>query len=136
MIVSQEKVELSNPTAAASLLKKILSKEDSLSRCREHFWVIIVDTRNRVRFVELISIGTMNASLVHPREVFRRAIKRGASSIILGHNHPSGNPEPSEEDVRITRKLVDAGRIVGIEVLDHVVIGSSSFSFKEKGLIY
>lgn len=135
MIVSREKAELSNPAAVADLLKKILKKEDCLSKDKEHFWVIIVDTRNKVRFVELVSMGTMNSSLVHPREIFRRAIRRGASSIILGHNHPSGNPEPSEEDLRITKRLVEAGKIIGIEVLDHVVIGTSGFSFKEKGLI-
>lgn len=103
MIVSREKAELSTPSAVASLLKKILEKEDRLSRDKEHFWVITVNARNRVRYVELASLETMNASLVHPREIFRRAIIRGASSIILGHNHPSGNTEPSEEDLRITR---------------------------------
>lgn len=135
MIVSRERAELLNPGAVIDLLKRILRKEDRLSRDKEHFWVIIVDTRNRVKFVELVSMGTMNSSLVHPREIFRRAIRRGASSIILGDNHPSGNPEPSEEDLRITRRLVEAGKIIGIEVLDHVVIGSSGFSFKERGLI-
>jgi DNA repair protein RadC len=135
MIVSREKAELSSPAAVTGLLKKILRKEDCLSKDKEHFWVIIVDTRNKVRFVELVSLGTMNSSLVHPREIFRRAIKRGASSIILGHNHPSGNPEPSEEDLRITRRIVEAGKIIGIEVLDHVVIGTNGYSFKERGLI-
>ena len=135
MIVSREKAELSSPAAVTDLLKKILRKEDCLSKDKEHFWVIIVDTRNKVRFVELVSLGTMNSSLVHPREIFRRAIKRGASSIILGHNHPSGNPEPSEEDLRITKRIVEAGKIIGIEVLDHVVIGAAGYSFKEKGLI-
>lgn len=135
MIISRERAELSTPHAVAGLLKKILRKEDCLSRDKEHFWVITVNTRNRVRFVELVSLGTMNASLVHPREIFRRAIIRGASSIILGHNHPSGNTEPSEEDLRITRRIVDAGKVIGIEVLDHVIIGLTDYSFKEKGLI-
>ena len=135
MIVSREKAELSSPTAAAGLLKKLLGKEDCLSRDKEHFWVIAVNTRNRVRFVELVSLGTMNVSVVHPREIFRRAIIRGATSIILGHNHPSGNTEPSQEDLQITKKIVEAGKIIGIEVLDHVIIGKSDYSFKEKGLI-
>jgi DNA repair protein RadC len=80
--------------------------------------------------------GTLSASLVHPREVFRDAIRHSASSVVLAHNHPSGDPEPSEEDLRITRRLVDAGRIIGIDVLDHIIIGKETFrSFKEKGLI-
>jgi DNA repair protein RadC len=135
MIVSREKAEVSTPAAAEDLLRKLLNKEDHISREREHFWVITVDTRNKVRFVELVSIGTMNCSVVHPREVFRRAIKRGAASLILGHNHPSGNPEPSQEDLEITKRLVEAGKIIGIAVLDHVVIGTNGYSFKEKGLI-
>ena len=121
MIVSREKAELSSPAAAAGLLKRLLRKEDCLSKDQEHFWVITLNTRNRVRFVELISLGTLNASVVTPREIFRRAIIRGASSIILGHNHPSGNTEPSQEDLQITKKIVEAGRIVGIEVVDHVI---------------
>ncbi len=135
MIVSRERAELSSPAAAAGLLRKLLRKEDCLSKDREHFWVITLNTRNRVRFVELISLGTMNTSVVAPREIFRRAIIRGASSIILGHNHPSGNPEPSQEDLEITRRIVEAGKIVGIEVVDHIIIGKSDYSFKEKGLI-
>ncbi|OPY71362.1 MAG: hypothetical protein A4E62_01315 [Syntrophorhabdus sp. PtaU1.Bin002] len=135
MIVSRERTRLSTPVAVAGLLKKILQKEDRISRDREHFWVITVDTRNKVRFVELVSLGTMNSSVVHPREIFRRAIKQGAASVILGHNHPSGDTEPSQEDLQITKKIVEAGQIIGIEVLDHVIIGKRDYSFKEKGLI-
>ncbi len=135
MIVSREKAELKCPADAARHLQKILKKEDILSREREHFWVIMLSTKNRVRFVELVSLGTLDCSLVHPREVFRRAIKVGASSIIVGHNHPSGSCKPSDEDVALTRLLTEAGNILGIQVLDHVVIGDKTFSFKEEGLI-
>jgi len=135
MIVSREKVELSNPTAVGGHLRQILNKEDGLSREREHFWVITLSTSNKVKFVELVSLGTLNASLVHPREVFRRAIKGGACSIIVGHNHPSGNCTPSQEDIKLTNQLKEAGDIIGISVLDHVVIGDRTFSFKEEGLI-
>jgi len=135
MIVSREKAELKSPADAAEHLQKILRKEDSLSREREHFWVIALSTNNKVKFVELVSLGTLNSSLIHPREVFRRAIKFGVSSIIVGHNHPSGNCKPSEEDLALTDQLKAAGSIVGIEVLDHVVIGDKTFSFKEEGLI-
>jgi DNA repair protein RadC len=135
MIVSREKAQVSTPMEAADLLKKILNKEDQISRDREHFWVITVNSRKKVRFVELISLGTMDSTVVHPREIFRRAIKRGAASVILGHNHPSGDTQPSTEDLEMTKRIVEAGKIIGIEVLDHVVIGINGFSFKEKGLI-
>ncbi len=135
MIVSREKVELSSSKAVAAHLRTILGKEDSLSREREHFWVITLGTGNKVKYVELVSLGTLNASLVHPREVFRRAIKHGACSIIVGHNHPSGSSKPSQEDVNLTHKLEEAGEIIGIKVLDHIIIGGATFSFKEEGLI-
>lgn len=135
MIVSREKAELKGPADVADHLRKILYKEDSLSREREHFWVITLSTNNKVKFVELVSLGTLNSSFAHPREVFRRAIKYGACSIIVGHNHPSGSCRPSAEDVALTKKLQEVGSIVGIEVLDHIIIGLTAFSFKEDGLI-
>ena len=85
--------------------------------------------------MELVSLGTLNASLVHPREVYRRAIKAGASALIIGHSHPSGDCEPSEDDVSLTRRLVEAGKIIGIEILDHIIVGNTTLSFKEKGLL-
>ena len=135
MIVSRERAIITGPADVGNHLRKLLQKEDSLSREREHFWIIILNTRNRIRFVELVSLGTMNASLVHPREVYRRAIKSGASALIIGHNHPSGDCEPSEDDISLTRKLMEAGKIIGIEILDHIIIGNTTLSFKEKGLL-
>ncbi len=135
MIVSKEKAELKSPSDVAEHLRKILRKEDILSREREHFWVITLSTSNKVKFVELVSLGTLNTSLVHPREVFRRAIKFGACSIIVGHNHPSGSCKPSGEDLALTKQLKEVGSIVGIEVLDHIILGDTAFSFKEEGLI-
>jgi len=135
MIVSREKAELRNPQKVYEHLQRILGRHDKIERDKEHFFVVMLDTRSRVKFVDLVGIGTINASVVHPREVFRRAIERGANSIILAHNHPSGDPEPSQEDLQITKKIVDAGKIIGIEVVDHIIIGSKGLSFKEKGLI-
>jgi len=135
MIVSREKADLKGPTEVAGHLRKILNQEDRLSQEREHFWVVALSATNTVKFVELVSLGTLNSSLVHPREVFRRAIQCGAYSIILGHNHPSGNSKPSGEDIALTRELEDAGRILGIKVLDHVIIGDQAFSFKEEGIL-
>ena len=135
MILSREKAELRSPEAVSEHIRKILRKLDRLDRNKEHFFLISLNTRSKVKFVELVSIGTVNSGLVHPREVFRRSILRGASSVIICHNHPSGDPEPSEEDIGITRRLIEAGKIIGIEVLDHVIIGSKSVSLKEKGII-
>ena len=124
-----------SPADVGKHLKKLLAREDPVSRDREHFWVIVLNTRNRIKLVELVSLGTLNASLVHPREVYRRAIKSGASALIIGHNHPLGDCEPSEDDIGLTKRLVEAGQLVGIEILDHVIIGNATLSFKEKGLI-
>ena len=81
-------------------------------------------------------IGTLNASLVHPREVFKDAIAHSAASVVLAHNHPSGDPEPSEDDLTITKRLIEAGKILGVEVIDHLIVGKNGFfSFKAKGLV-
>ncbi|WP_066638386.1 RadC family protein [Desulfolucanica intricata] len=102
---------------------------------REHFCVVLLNTKNQVLYQETVSIGTLNSSAVHPREVFKNAIKRNAACIILVHNHPSGDPTPSREDIEVTKRLKEAGKIVGIEVLDHLVIGNGRFvSLKMKGL--
>ncbi|MCT4562811.1 MAG: DNA repair protein RadC [Maledivibacter sp.] len=103
---------------------------------KEHFKVIFLNTKNEIIAYETISIGSLNASIVHPREVFNRAIKKSSASIILLHNHPSGNPEPSKEDINITKRLIKAGEIIGIDVLDHIIIGDGNyFSLKENSLI-
>ena len=103
---------------------------------KEHFVVFYLDTRNQEIKREAISVGTLNANLVHPREVFEPAIANHSAQIIVAHNHPSGDPEPSDEDLLITRRLTEAGNILGIELLDHVVIGRDSFlSFKERALL-
>ena len=105
-------------------------------KAKEHFKLILLNPRNKIIGVSTISIGTLNASLVHPREVFKDAIMHSAASVVLAHNHPSGDPEPSEDDLKITKKLVDSGKILGIEVIDHIIIGKNNFcSFKERGLI-
>jgi DNA repair protein RadC len=103
---------------------------------REHFRVVLLNTKNRVLDIETVSIGSLNSSLVHPREVFKRAVQRSAAALILVHNHPSGDPSPSPEDLKITRRLCEAGQVIGIEVLDHIIIGDHLFvSFRERGLM-
>jgi DNA repair protein RadC len=103
---------------------------------KEHFIVLLLNTQNEIIKQWIVSIGTLNASLVHPREVFRSAIEAGCASIIVAHNHPSGTLEPSSEDLNTTRRLVDAGKLLGIEVTDHVIIGENGyFSFRERNLL-
>ncbi|MEK4186379.1 RadC family protein [Paenibacillus sp. FSL L8-0494] len=103
---------------------------------KEHFVCLFLNTKNMVLGWETISIGSLNSCIVHPREVFRPAIKRSSASIVCVHNRPSGNPEPSEEDVSITKRLQEAGMTIGIDVLDHVIIGHQSYvSLKERGLM-
>lgn len=103
---------------------------------KEHFVCLFLNTKNRLIFKETISIGSLNAAVVHPREVFKEAIKHCSASIICSHNHPSGDATPSSEDINITKRLVAAGEIIGIEVLDHVIIGDNQFySLKEHGYI-
>ncbi len=125
------------PHTVAAVLKAVLSHDCEVDQSKEHFWAVGLNTRNCIDYVELVSLGTLNASLVHPREVYRTAISKAVASIILAHNHPSGDPAASEEDLKITKRLAEAGRIIGIDVIDHVIIGSgtSFMSMKEKGLI-
>jgi len=103
---------------------------------KEHFIVLYLNARNQLVHKETISIGTLNANLVHPREVFEPALKHSAANIMVAHNHPSGDPKPSEDDLEITKRLVEAGKMMGVEVLDHVIIATNSvFSFKEEKLL-
>jgi len=103
-------------------------------KAKEHFKLILLNPRNKIIGISTISIGILNASLVHPREVFKDAITHSAASVVLAHNHPSGDPEPSEDDITITKRLIEAGKILGVEVIDHIIIGKNDYySFKAKG---
>jgi len=102
---------------------------------QEHFIALLLNTKNQIIGKETITVGTLNSSLVHPREVFKPAIKKSSSAIIIAHNHPSGDPTPSKEDIDVTHRLINAGELIGIDVLDHIVIGDNAYiSLKEKGL--
>ncbi|MCH4200167.1 MAG: DNA repair protein RadC [Clostridium tyrobutyricum] len=105
---------------------------------REHLIILCLSTKNTVNNVSTISIGSLNSSIVHPREVFKIAILSNSASIILAHNHPSGDTEPSEEDLNVTRRIAECGRILGIEVMDHVIVGFNNpfyYSFNDEKLI-
>jgi DNA repair protein RadC len=103
---------------------------------KESFWTLLLDGKNRITRIAKISEGSLTASLAHPREVYRPAIAGAAAGVLFVHNHPSGDPEPSEEDLRLTKRLVETGRIIGIRILDHVIIGRRRyFSFADQGLL-
>lgn len=103
---------------------------------RENFIVICLDRQNKINAAEVVSVGGLSSTLAHPREVFKPAILASAASIILVHNHPSGDPTPSQEDIALTRRMIEAGQIIGIKVLDHVIIGTGTHvSLKARGLI-
>ena len=102
----------------------------------EHFIVMLLNTKNRVTAVSPVSTGSLNASIVHPRELFQRAILGNAASLILAHNHPSGDPTPSPEDIELTKRLAEAGKLLDIAVLDHIILGAEKFiSLKERGIM-
>lgn len=110
--------------------------KDIRERKKEHFIIFFLDSRNQEIKREIISVGSLNANLVHPREVFEPAVKNLAAQVILAHNHPSGDSTPSEDDLEINKRLVEAGKILGIEVIDHIIVTKNNFtSFKEKRII-
>lgn len=104
-----------------------LVMEDMRFLDREHFRAMLLNAKNQVLSCETISIGNLNSSLVHPRELFKVAIKRSAQALVLLHNHPSGDPIPSREDIEVTKRLLDAGKLLGIEILDHIIIGDKIY---------
>jgi DNA repair protein RadC len=121
---------LKSPEDVAAVVKSKLK-----GKKREHFWVLCLDTRNRLINDKLVSIGSLDTSIVHPREVFKEAVSSSAASVIFVHNHPSGDPEPSKEDIELTKRLVQAGEIIGIDVLDHIIVCDKSYlSLKAKNL--
>ena len=127
----EKRYTVGNPEEVAALYM-----EEMRHLKKEHFKVLFLNTKNEIMSAENTSIGNLNSSIVHPREVFRSAVKKGAAAIIVIHNHPSGNPLPSQNDLDITRRLEEAGQLLGIPVLDHLIIGDGVFiSLKEKMLM-
>src|ERR1051326_3303713 len=123
--------QIRGPDDVCAVVGRELQREQ-----REHFLVLLLNARHEVLAKETVSIGSLNASIVHPREVFKPAVLISAASIVLVHNHPSGDPEPSEEDVSITKRLVQAGELLGIGVLDHVIVASrGTVSFRSRQLL-
>jgi DNA repair protein RadC len=128
--ISVERKRIGSPHDVFDAVHEFLENAD-----REYFLILTLNTKNNVTGINVVSIGSLNASLVHPREVFKAAILGNAAAIICVHTHPSGDPTPSPEDQEITRRLVEAGKILGIEVIDHVIIGDRWASLKERGIL-
>ena len=126
----EERTKIRSPRDVYNLLGPMLREEK-----REHFMALLLDTKNGVLRSRTVSVGDLSSSIVHPREVFSEAIRHGAASLIVAHNHPSGDPAPSPEDIAVTKRLAEAGELLGIEILDHIVLGDNRWvSLKEKGL--
>lgn len=131
------KQQIISSEQAAKVLQNLLDSEAEHDRDKEHFFCLGLNSKNSVKYVDLVSLGTLTNSLVHPRETFRLAVQRGVAAIIVGHNHPSGDPTPSGEDIAVTKRLKQAGEILGISVLDHVIIGEKGrfVSLLERGVL-
>jgi DNA repair protein RadC len=129
--VGRQRVQVTGPRAVAELLLPIYG-----NRPVEQFGVVLLDTKHRVMRTTIVTVGTLDSSIVHPREIFREATAAGAAAIVVFHNHPSGDPEPSEDDVALTRRLIAAGVLMGIEVIDHVILANVRYcSMKEERYI-
>lgn len=133
---NDEKIKILNSDDIYGIMQRILLREEKIDQGREHFWVIGLETNNRLLFIELISLGTINKTLVEPMEVFSFALQKRAVKIILCHNHPTGELRPSDNDKDITDRLIQVGLIVNTPVTDHLIISEKSYlSFADTGLL-
>jgi DNA repair protein RadC len=123
--------DVSDARAAAQVVRELVREPG-----KESFWALALDARSRLRNVQKVSIGSLETTIAHPREVFEKAVRAKAAAIIVTHNHPSGDPSPSDDDIRLTRRLVEAGKILGIKLLDHVIIaGDQHYSFRQHAVL-
>ena len=133
------KKPMTTPGAIAKLFFSILQTDNEIDQNKEHFWIMGLDARNNIKYIELVSLGTLNASLIRPLETYRMAVSQGVEKIAGVHNHPSGDPEPSDQDIATTRQLVQSGKVLGIDLLDHIIIGDAKgrrfLSLRERGLM-
>lgn len=135
-LIRNENLRLSREAITEPSLAVNFIRAEITDYSKEHFFVLNLDVRNRIIDIEMISKGTLTSSLVHPRETFESAIRKHAASIMVAHNHPSGDANPSEDDIKISKRLAESGRILGIELIDHIIITKYSYcSLKNKGLI-
>ncbi len=127
-----EGINVNSPADGYGVIQTVL---DLNNESVEKFGILNLNTRNKISGIHVISVGTLNSTMVHPREVFKAAMLNNSASIILFHNHPSGDPTPSAEDITLTKRLVEAGKIMGIQVLDHLIVGDGKYcSIREAGI--
>ena len=124
------------PEKVADVFRAILATENEVDRDKEHVWIMGLDSAHHIKYIELVTLGLLNSSLIHPREVYRMAVMQGVCGIILAHNHPSGKAEASDNDIKVTEMNKNAGKILEIPLFDHVIVaGGRYYSFHENGLI-
>jgi len=135
-IKCKESIKVNNAGVVVEIFRDILKSEDETDQDKEHFWGMGLNTKNRVLYIELISLGSLTESVVHPREVFKSAIMKNTVNLIFCHNHPSGDPEPSKNDIDITKRLKEGAEILGFKVLDHIIISENNyFSFATENIL-
>ncbi len=135
-LTKEQKIKILNSEDVYKVMQQVLLRENKIRRSQEHFWVVGLDTPNKILFVELISLGASNSMQVDPKEIFRMAIYKMAVSMILIHNHPSGELSPSEADKDMTDRLIKSGELLGIQVIDHLIISEKHYlSFDREGLM-
>ena len=130
------KEKVASSTDVFELMKAIQNTQSEIDRDKEHFWALGLDAKNKIKYIDLVFVGSLNQCSAEPRELFRLAVIKACSSLLCCHNHPSGDPKPSPEDKQTTQRLQKAGEILGIKLLDHVIIGKDShYSFVDEGLL-
>ena len=135
-LTEEQKIKLLNSEDVFSVMQDILLREEKIDQEKEHFWMIGLANNNRILYIELVSLGSVNATTVEPMNVFRVAVLKGAIKVIMAHNHPSGEMEPSEADKDLTDRLIQVGRILNIGVIDHMILSAGSYlSFLDIGLL-
>ena len=130
------RIRFTTPKQLRRFFRDVLKNECWIDQQKEHFWVMGLNVKNRVMYLELVSLGILNESVIHPREVFKSAIIKGIANLIFCHNHPSGESEPSQNDIDITRRLKEGGDLLGIKILDHIIISENNlYSFQTEGIL-
>jgi DNA repair protein RadC len=127
VLLRNSKTEIGEAGDVAKVFQDLLNLEDQIDQDKEHFYVMHLDSHRRINLVELVAIGTLTNATIHPRETYRRAVTEGADSIIIAHNHPSGDPTPSEADILLTKQLREAGEILQILLLDHIIFTQTNY---------
>lgn len=136
LITFDKTISITTPQDISKILQAWLKTLDKVEREKEHFFVISLNVRSKIKNIDIVSIGMVDAVLVHPREVYRRAIMEASAQVLVAHNHPSGICEPSGEDIEVTKRLRNTGEVVGIPLVDHIVFSDTDYySFVHNGLL-